>query len=224
MGTIRGAIFDLDGTLVDSLAHIGAACNHVLSTLNLAPLPVGDYASLAGGGNRFLLQQTLERANASVTDELIEQAVQLKRKYDDTSGTAHMRAFDGALAAVTELYKKDIKLAILSNKVQHLVRASASHCFPDVDFAVVHGAREHVPLKPSPVPARAISTHLNLTPDQCAFIGDTPVDMNTAVNAGMLPIGVAWGFRSREQLLQAGAHVVVDTPAQIVDVIMRHRE
>ena len=218
----RGVIFDLDGTLIDSLAHIAAACNHVLATHNHSPLPTRLYAKFAGGGNHVLLEQTLTHVNLATTPEAINSAVAQKRAYDDSADTALLRPFPGASDALQQLTDAKLPLAVLSNKAEHLVRAAVARVFPHTPFLAVHGARPDVALKPDGSPALAIlHKHMpGVEPNQCAFVGDTPVDMRTARNAGMLPIGVSWGFRSSTELKEAGAHVVVDTMSQLADVIL----
>ncbi len=220
---IRAAIFDLDGTLVDSLAHIAAACNDVLTTHGRLPLPIAAYARFAGGGNTLLLERTFAHVALPTDAPTIAAAVAQKRRYDDAAGTEHLQAFPHAANMLGALTTAGLRLAVLSNKTQHLVRLSAAHCLPHTTFAVVHGARDDVPLKPSATPALAIlHEHFpGLRADECAFIGDTPVDMHTARNAGMLPIGVSWGFRSKDELVEAGAHVVVDDMEQLRETILK---
>lgn len=165
--------------------------------------------------------------NTDPTTARIDEAEVLKTAYDNESGAKHIRPFDGAPEALETLAAGGYKLAVLSNKVQHLTVQAAEKCFPDTKFVVVHGARDGVPLKPSGVPALAIlNEHISagIQPDECAFVGDTSVDIKTALNAGMVPIGVSWGFRTVSELKDAGALAVVSTFKELVSVITKHAE
>lgn len=154
----------------------------------------------------------------------VERAVARKQAFDDTRGVKHKLPFEGAKEVLDALTSDGRKIAVLSNKAQHLVQASVAHCFPDTPFVVVHGARPDVPLKPSAVPAFRIAEEYmqGFALDEIAFVGDTPVDVCTALAAGMVPIAVTWGFRSEADLRDAGATNVAHQRADIVSIIRAH--
>lgn len=222
----KAAIFDLDGTLADSLPDIAAACNHALKLLSHPPLPVSSYATLAGGGNEILLSKLLTLSlKASPTPVELNEAVTLKMAFETgPTGHANLRPFPGILDMLTSLSSAQIPLAILSNKTQPSVRAVVAELFPDIPFLHVAGALPDTPLKPDPTAARAIlTTHFpGIEPQDCVFIGDTPIDMKTAKSAGMVPLGVSWGFRPSTELLDAGAAAVATSPTDITSFILAH--
>lgn len=226
MGTeapLRAVIFDLDGTLVNSLGHIASACNHVLRKLRLPQLPEEQYASLAGGGNRKLLARTLQASTKSVpSDSAVTAAVKMKRAYDDEVGASNAVEFDGISEMLQALSDSELQLAVLSNKAEHLVRLVVEKCFPSIKFVAVHGARDNVPLKPSPVPALDILQRLSVRSEECAFVGDTQIDVETGNAAGMVSVAVAWGFRSANELLHAGAKYVARDPRDLTSILMQH--
>eukprot|EP00171_Calliarthron_tuberculosum_P018360 IDg18360t1 len=201
------------------------ACNKVLAELGHGAIATADYGSLAGGGNTLLLERALRRASGvAPTPDTVASAVARKCAIDDERGIEHKHPFSGAKDVLTELAADGRKLAVLSNKAQHLVRASVAHCFADVPFVVVNGARDDVPLKPSAEPALQILSEFmpGLEPDEVAFVGDTPVDVRTAIAAGMLPIACTWGFRSEADLREAGATAIARDRPDIVSLIRAH--
>lgn len=221
----RAVIFDLDGTLVDSLPDIAAACNYALRQLALPPLPEARYAQLAGVGTRALLRVALREAAATVVDapeSTLQRAVQLKLQFeaaqhDQVAASPPLRAapFAGVPALLHALQAAQLPMAVLSNKPQHTARVVAHRLFPDVRFRHVRGAAPDAPLKPDPSAALHLARHWldDVPPPRCAFVGDTEVDVCTARNAGMRPLAVAWGFRPAAQLRHAGAvAVAADAP------------
>lgn len=211
-------VFDLDGTLADTLTDISASMNRVLATLDLAPLPESDYRQYVGEGVRRLVEQALTH-RPDVWDEAV---TRFRADYDDNL-VVESRPYDGVPELLAELARRDLPAAILSNKPHAMTRRVVDALFPGVAFTEVVGFRPEVcPRKPDPSSALAIAANAGVDPEQCVFVGDTHVDVETALAARMTPIGVNWGFRSRAELAERGARAVLDRPAQLLEHIANH--
>lgn len=240
---IKAMCFDLDGTLVSSLQDIADATNYALETGGLHALPVEAYSTMAGNGNRILMHRALTaastvgphyddveavraaaRASAEIpiNEENVSRFVALKLDFEKSArGTEHVKPFSGIKDMLERLVEAEIPLAILSNKVEENVLATVSRLLEGIPFVHIAGAREDVPLKPDPQVALSIANdYLKVKPENVAFVGDTDVDMKTAVNAGMFALGVDWGFRSKEELLENGADVVVSHASEITNIVL----
>jgi phosphoglycolate phosphatase len=216
---LRAAIFDLDGTLVDSLADIAAAMNHSLTQHGLPTHPVADYRSYVGEGVMVLVRKATpggdEQLHASVLDAY--RAYYADHLFDQT------RTFPGIPAMLTRLAAEDVRLAVLSNKSDTFTKRLVEGLLPGVPFTAVYGERPGVPRKPDPTAALEVATELGVAPADCAFVGDTPVDMNTARNAAMYGIGVTWGFRSAEELRAHGARALATTAEELLAALRAAR-
>lgn len=221
----RAVIFDLDGTLCDSLSDIAAATNFALEALGRATFSVDDYRTMAGNGNELLLQRALTRSspNGEVPDPAtVAKGVVLKMAYQDgVDGHKTTRVFPGIPEMLHALQDAGIAVAVLSNKTEDSVRMVVAEMFPTVQWVYVAGARVDTPLKPDPMAALRIVNECmpGVEPSDCAFVGDTDVDMKTAIAAGMMPIGVPWGFRTESELRANGAVAVVEKAQEIVSLV-----
>ncbi len=208
----QGLIFDLDGTLVDSLQGIAASLNLALAASGLPPHPPEVVRGFIGNGARVLIRRAAPvDADQSLLDTL-EQA--FKVDYDLTWPTGTF-AYDGIVDLLEILQSRGYPLAVLSNKPHPFTVAMVSRMFPSIRFASVLGQRAGIPHKPDPAGALEISVVLEMLPRDCAVIGDSTMDIETARNAGMRAIAVTWGFHDRERLIAAGADVMADNPAAL---------
>lgn len=196
----RAVIFDLDGTLVDSLADIAGAMNTALRACGYPPRQLDEYRQLVGEGARRLAERAAPK-DASVSAVLAA----YERAYA-SAFAVHTRPYPGVLVMLEGLAARGVPLAILSNKPHAATCAVTARCLPGVRFVAVHGQRDGVPRKPDPQAALAIAGELGVPTVEVAFVGDTAVDFATARAAGMRAIGVSWGFRPDES---QGADVVV---------------
>lgn len=211
---LQAAIFDLDGTLADSLADIAGHMNAVLRDNGLPELALDSYRDLVGGGVELLA----ERAKGNHSDSSIDVATLVgafRARYRAVP-VRHTRPYPGMIELLDTLRSRAIPLGVLSNKPHALTRTVVSTLFSATLFAEVYGEREGRARKPDPSTAIDIAALLGHPPARCAFVGDTDVDIETAHRAGMHAVGVAWGFRPREELLAAGAHTIVETPADLL--------
>ena len=214
---IRGLIFDLDGTLLDTIEDIAVALNRALSDFGLHSHSLEECKAAVGSGIHDLAEQLLP---PELHDpKTIEGFIARFREHYSQNWHESTELFPGVKSLLDRLLQMDMRLAILSNKSQRFTALIADHWFnPDGGqiFDPVWGERAGIPIKPDPTAALAIAELWGLQPSEIAFIGDSDVDMFTAVNAGMLPIGVAWGFRSVEELLSSGAKAILKTPEELL--------
>ncbi len=208
-------IFDLDGTLCDTLPDIHRSVNLTLAALGL---PEREFAHTALGinhGSRRLIAHALPEGadEKAVTDTL---ALYMKIYAEHLCDTTV--PYPGVSKLLSRLSLSGVKLAILSNKPDALTKRLAEHCFPGV-FDVTVGQGRY-PVKPSPEAPLAVAAMLSTAPDRILFVGDSDVDIITAHNAGMTSVGVKWGYRSCEVLENAGAEHIADTPDEIYDIII----
>ncbi len=212
----RAAIFDLDGTLIDSLGDIASLMNETLTAAGLPQHAEDAYAAFVGGGVRVLA----ERATASLVDagRHIDVAA-LERDFRERYRAKPVQrtvAYDGVLSLLAALRERSVKLAILSNKPHGLTTTIAEQLFAEEGFMEIWGHKQELPKKPDPTTAFAVAKLLEVAPEACVFIGDTEVDMLTATRAGMTPIGVSWGFRPAAELRAHGAVHVLERPNDLL--------
>jgi phosphoglycolate phosphatase len=206
-------IFDLDGTLVDSLAGIAGSLNRALAASGLPTHPPSAVRGFIGNGARVLI----ERAVPSGADDTLLDAVELAFKTDyDLTWPGGTLAYDGITEMLEALQARGHPLAVLSNKPHPFTTAMVTRIFPSIQFAMVLGQRGGIPHKPDPTGALEISSTLGMSPGNCTVIGDSTMDIETAQNAGMKSIAVTWGFHDRERLLAAGGDQIVTTPAALL--------
>ena len=211
------AIFDLDGTLVDSLGDLADAMNAVLEELGHRVHPREDYRYLVGDGIEVLVRRALPQEVVGKTD-IAEVVQQMRREYS-TRWTATTRPFPEIPELLVALEARNTRAAVLSNKPDLPTREIVGELFPDNPFEIVRGALDGVPLKPHPASSLEILSRLGVQQGQAVFVGDTPVDMKTGRNAGMQSVGVTWGFRDADELLEAGAEHIIDAPLELLELL-----
>jgi phosphoglycolate phosphatase len=211
------AVFDLDGTLVDSIGDLADAMNAVLQDLGHPAHPRDDYRFLVGDGIEILVRRALPPEVIEATN--IASVVQQMRREYSTRWTATTRPFPEIPELLVELHARKIRTTVLSNKPDSPTREIVGELFPNNPFAIVRGALDGIPLKPDPTAALEITTSLGVSPQQSVFVGDTAVDMATGVNAGMRSVGVSWGFRDADELVDAGADYIIRRPLELLEFI-----
>ncbi len=211
-----GLIFDLDGTLVDSLGGIASSLNHALAESNLPTHSLGAVRGFIGNGARVLIQRGAPAGSNEELIGLLEEA--FKTHYDRAwrSGTS---VYEGILELLESLASEGYPLAVLSNKPHSFTVEIVALLFPTVRFEAVLGQRDGIPHKPDPTGALEISQLLGRQPQECLVIGDSTMDLQTARNAGMRAIAVTWGFHDRERLLAAGAESAADNPVALLAML-----
>ncbi len=214
---IKAAVFDLDGTLLNTITTIAYYGNKALSAHGLVTFSENDYKYFVGDGAKKLILRMLEEQNAC-TQEFFLPVYTLYNEIYDSAPTYLTEPYEGIKELISTLKSMDLKLAVLSNKPDFAVKSNIKEFFGD-GFDIVCGGKEGVKLKPEPDALFAILSELNVCADECIYIGDTSVDMKTGKAAGALTVGVLWGFRDMEELINSGADITVSTPQEIIDII-----
>lgn len=214
-------LFDLDGTLLDTLEDIADAMNYVLGALGHAAHPLDAYRRFVGEGVRLLVQRALPEAARD--ERTIERGVALMKERYGTHLFNKTQPYRGIEALLAELDARALPLAVLSNKLDEPTRLLVDHFFGVARFAAVRGQRDGVPRKPDPTAALEIAHELEIAPGEWLYLGDTPTDMQTAASAGMVAVGVAWGFRSPDELVRHGADHVITTPDELCSLLLERR-
>jgi phosphoglycolate phosphatase len=213
----RGVIFDLDGTLLDTLEDIADTMNQVLAGLGHPRKDLGHYRRIVGAGVRELIRLALPEGAAD--PETVEGCVgtwreEYGRRWDRKTGP-----YPGIEEMLSGLRRLGTPSAVLSNKNHDFTVALAERFLGGHPFSAVFGLRPEVPKKPDPAGALEIAKILDLHPDTILYVGDTPTDMETALAAGMEPVAVAWGFRPAGELLSAGAKRLLDHPRDLLPLL-----
>lgn len=211
---VKAALFDLDGTLTNTLSDIASAMNRSLRLHGLPEFSVNDYRYLVGDGVRKLAERACRGQTA------LEDSVRAEyQAYYRDHAQEQTAPYDGVEGMLEQLRRQGIRLAVFSNKPHADTCTVVKHYFPDVDFEVVRGQVEGTPVKPDPAGALAIAEEMGLKPEEFVYLGDTATDMRCAENAGMRPIGVLWGFRTAEELLESGAQALIEHPSQLMGLL-----
>lgn len=207
-------LFDLDGTLLDSLEGIALAMNAVLVEQGWPAHTTATYATMVGSG----IEEMVERAIApqQADDGTMKKLVADYRRYYGHFWLLHSPPYPGIDDLLAFLLKKGIALAVLSNKRDDFCQAMVAHFFPGIQFAEVRGVLSGIAQKPDPCGALAIAKKLAIDPENFLFLGDSDVDMQTAGAARMFAGGAAWGFRSVAELQAAGAREIFYHPCDVM--------
>ena len=210
MKKIKAVLFDLDGTLLDTIDDIADSANYTLERFGYPTHPVDAYRYFVGRGADYLLGAILpEEARTP------ENMNSLKKVYAERYNAHSLdktRPYDGIVEAVKKLREAGLKLAVISNKPEQATKSTVLSTFPEGPFDFLAGAKPGVPLKPDPAIVRIVLDEFGISPDEAFFVGDTSVDLATAKNARCPSIGVTWGFRPEEV---TGADFVIDDPAEL---------
>ncbi|MGN0979238.1 MAG: HAD family hydrolase [Candidatus Avoscillospira sp.] len=205
---VKAAIFDLDGTLLDTIADIGTGANTALCRYGLPAYPIEEYKHLVGHGIRTLFRLAVPEGTP---EEVYQKALADYLAYYPEHCTIHTRYFPGVKEFLHALTEAGIRVAVISNKTETTGQKIISHYFPDVPWAFVWGNNGSRPLKPAVDAGRLACETLGLEPEEILYVGDGDTDMEFASKMGFLAAGVTWGYRSPEQLLAAGADFLSDS-------------
>lgn len=214
--TKQGLIFDLDGTLADSLAGIANSLNRALASFQLPEHPLHAVRGFIGNGARVLVTRGAPEATGEAVLDGLERA--FKVDYDLTwpQGTT---AYPGVAGLLADLQQRGVPLAVLSNKPHPFTVAMVDALFPGVSFAAVLGQRPGTPHKPDPAGALEIAGMLGLPAKSVMMIGDSTMDIATARRAGMRAVAVSWGYHDREALVAAGPDAMIDEPGEMLGLL-----
>lgn len=214
---INTVIFDLDGTLLNTIDDLAMSCNATLKKYGFPEHPVAAYKYFVGNGMAKLVHRALPETG--ITPEFEASFLKEFIAYYQNHQEDFTRPYDGIPELLENLINKGFRLAVASNKVDVSARELVKRYFPEISFSAVYGQRENIIPKPDPAIIKDILQDLHSSPEHAVMIGDSSVDMLTAKNAGIKSIGVLWGFRTREELLENGAGFIADEPSQIPEIL-----
>ena len=201
-------IFDLDGTLLNTIADLANSTNHALKCCGFPTHPTEEYNFFVGNGINKLFERALPEPERNETNIL-----RIRQEFIphyDAHNADYSTPYPGIVSLLEELQQKEYLLAVASNKYQAATQKLVGHYFPQIRFSVVFGQREGIPVKPDPAIVQDILAQTGINTSEVLYVGDSGVDMQTAHNAGITAAGVTWGFRPRTEL-------EIFRPAHIVD-------
>lgn len=208
---MKGIIFDLDGTLYDSLEDIGSSANRTLKKYSYPEHPMESYQEFVGNGLKMTITRAIPK-NVVLSYEILNDFL---TDYEHNH-TVFSKPYPGILSMLKSLNEMGIPVGICTNKKQAYSEGIVAKDFKGIEFVSVIGDLSNNTLKPNPLNTLRIAEMMNLKPEEIYFVGDTDVDMHTAKNAGMVPIGVSWGFREVEELEREGATTIINYAEEIV--------
>ena len=219
----RAAVFDLDGTLLNTLADLAASGNELLASYGMKPHTQQAYRYFVGNGSRKLMERILPNASSGRIDEALARykAIYERRLTEETA------PYEGIVEMLSGLRERGVRLAVCTNKHINAAAQLIQKFFPSDMFDVFDGDRPGMPRKPDPAHVRFVMETMGVVPEETVYLGDSGVDMQTAVNSGTFPVGVLWGFREKEELLENGAKVLLSHPSELlekVNFIMKDKE
>ena len=213
----RAVVFDLDGTLLNTLEDLADSLNRVLETKGLPTHPLEAFRTFVGNGAAKLVERALP--SGQQTDALRTECLAAFRLEYQQNWNQKTRPYEGVAELLDGLAARDIKMAVLTNKPQHFAELCMQAHFSGWQFGMILGQRDGVPMKPDPAGPQEILSSLGVPAPACLYVGDSDVDMQTGLNAQMLPVGALWGFRSEEELRGAGAAQVIAHPTDLLELI-----
>lgn len=213
----EAVLFDLDGTLLDTLEDLGDSMNAVLEARGFPGHGLEAYRYFVGDGIEKLVWRTLPEESRDA--ETVAAAVEEMRAAYGQRWNVKSRPYDGVDVLLLELRAAGLRLVVYSNKPDAFTQLCVEELLDPQDFEIVRGALEGWPCKPDPAAAIAIAGEMGLPPGRFLYLGDTNTDMKTALGAGMYPVGAAWGFRSAEELVESGAEVVIEHPEALLELL-----
>ncbi|MEE0966432.1 MAG: HAD family hydrolase [Bacilli bacterium] len=208
-----GCIFDLDGTLVNSLMDLGLSVNKVLENHYLPTYSIEEYNFMVGNGVRKLMERALKQ-HSDMLEECLKEFYEI---YEENC-LENTLPYEGIKELIERLKAKDMKLAVVTNKPHHLAVKIVETLFPDT-FDAIYGQQDFYPVKPSPESTMYALMAMRLSKEDCLFVGDSNVDIETAINTDMESAGVCWGFRGEQELIEAGADYICYNPDDIERVL-----
>ncbi len=217
MKNMTAVIFDLDGTLLDSLVDIAAAMNNALRAMGLPEHPLSAYRYFVGDGVEYLAERALPPERRD--EESKKLCIAAMRAFYAEHWADNTVPYPGVRDLLSELARSNAAMAVLSNKPDDFTRRMVAALLPFAPFTIVRGARPHVPKKPHPAAALEIAQAFGVAPGAILYLGDTGTDMRTAAAAGMYGVGALWGFRPAEELVADGARALVAAPGDVLDLI-----
>jgi phosphoglycolate phosphatase len=215
----QAVIFDMDGTLLDTIEDIADSMNAVLNSLGFPAHPLSSYRAFVGDGIEVLAMRSLPEAHR--TAQTIAQSLKVMKEEYSVRWSIKSRPFPGIPELLDGLTERGMALSILSNKLDSFTKAMAASLLPNWKFAEVRGLSPDIPRKPDPAGARICANRMGVDPRHCIFVGDSAIDMETAGRAGMAAFGVLWGYQDKHLLINHGARILLDDPRDLLNYLIK---
>ena len=216
MAKNKAVLFDLDGTLINTIDDLADASNYMLRHFGYPEFEVDEYKYKVGNGMRKLMERALPENHRTAAD--IDAAMDVFMPYYGEHSLDKTKPYDGIADTLQKLRGMGVKTAVVTNKAHAAAVKILDNMLPGC-FDVIFGQQEGVPTKPDPTSANMVIAKLGVLQSECIFIGDSGVDMQTANNVGAFALGALWGFRTKDELIENGAHAVIEKPAEILNFI-----
>lgn len=212
-------IFDLDGTLVNSLSSISYCGNYALQKLGLPTIKEDLYKTLLGDGLDELIKRMLQTSGDKDFTNF-DDAKSFYKEIFETGCLYQVKAYDNIIETISKIKSENIKVAVFSNKDHYYTCKVVESIFGSETFDFVLGKKDQNPPKPDPMGALLIANHFNIQPNDCVYVGDTNTDMKTGTSAGMFTVGVSWGFRPVSELEEFGAMKIISNPLELLNIVL----
>lgn len=213
---LKAVIFDLDGTLVNSLTDLANAGNYALSFYGFPTHETEKYKYFVGNGIPKLIYRIVPEEYRN--DETLSRVSEKFFEHYNVHYADNTRVYGGIKELICEIKKRGMKTAVVTNKAHAAALEVIKSLLPDT-FDLVYGQRPEIPTKPDPTLTLMAIHDLSLIPEECVFIGDSRMDVLTGVNSGALPVGVLWGYRKEDELLDGGAKYIIENPMELLKII-----
>lgn len=213
----KAVLFDLDGTLLDTIADLTESMNRSMASCGFGPRSVEECKVFVGDGVANFARRALPEGHKD--DETVGRVVKRMREEYGKRWAERTRPYEGIPQLLDELTRRGVRMAVLSNKPQHFTQLMVAELLPSWKFEVVSGAVPEVAMKPDPAGAVATAERMGLAAREFLYVGDTDTDMQTAAAAGMYAVGALWGFRTGEELTRNGARVLIARPMELVGLL-----
>ncbi|MBQ4154679.1 MAG: HAD-IA family hydrolase [Clostridia bacterium] len=212
----KAVLFDLDGTLANSLKDLALSTNHVLKKYGFEERPEENFKFYAGDGMAKMIARAMPQERV---EDMLQTLLADFLEYYAVHYADNTSPYDGLVELVKKLKESGLKIAVVTNKAQKAAESVVTKLFGDT-FDYIMGMRPDIPAKPDPTAVLMVMEELGVKPEECAFVGDTSMDIAAGVNAGAFPVGVLWGFRKREELESAGAKVFANTADELGNILL----
>jgi phosphoglycolate phosphatase len=213
----EAVVFDLDGTLLDTLEDLADSMNEALRRNGYSSRPLENYKYYVGDGVAALARRAMETVNPD--EEVVKKIVASMRDIYAENWAVKTRPYDGILELLNELAKRGVKMSVMSNKPHHFTLLCVERFFDISKFAVVQGVNDEIAPKPNPAGVDRIVKTIGLPREKFLYLGDTNTDMKTATAARMFAVGATWGFRTAAELLESGANKLIDRPEELIELL-----
>jgi phosphoglycolate phosphatase len=215
----KAILFDLDGTLLDTLQDLADSLNAILTANKMRTFPVNDYRYFVGKGLRELIKCVLPIDK--INDQTIEEFLAAMKIEYAKRWAINTKPYPGITDLLDGLTQLGIPMTVLSNKADDFTKIMIERLLPNWRFQIIKGLRPEFPPKPDPATALAIANELKIHPRDFIYLGDTDIDMQTANAAGMYAVGALWGFRTAQELIENNAKVLIESPLQVLDLLIQ---